>query len=191
MIAYVFLLVSLLAAGLSAWKLPAALVGDISQSSLTATSLMVGAIFVRLNRGIPSLEWKNLDPLDRKKLTKSIVKLTTDYVRALIYAVIFVVVLLFGIGLKQHIKSLNYQSWQGYVLSFVFGLFGMILLLQMGYVVWRDLDIIKLQKNLIDRAADKEEAVLQRETAEGHIKKMQDSQVKFGILKPAKGWEES
>ncbi len=43
-------------------------------------SVMIAAIFVRLNRGMPSLEWRSLEPEKRKILTTKIVELSDEYV---------------------------------------------------------------------------------------------------------------
>ena len=71
--------VTLLAAGLFAWAVPLVRLFGAFQPLIVALSIMVAAVFVRLNRGMPTLEWKSLDPVKRKDLTASIVRVTTEY----------------------------------------------------------------------------------------------------------------
>ncbi|MBA4174542.1 MAG: hypothetical protein C0511_18290, partial [Hyphomicrobium sp.] len=68
--------VTLLVAGLFAWAVPLVRLFGAVQPLIVALSIMVAAVFVRLNRGMPTLEWKSLEPEKRKELTTSIVAVT-------------------------------------------------------------------------------------------------------------------
>jgi hypothetical protein len=46
---------------------------------MVALSIMAAALFIRLNRGMPALEWKSLEPDNRKSLTAAIVRLSKEY----------------------------------------------------------------------------------------------------------------
>jgi hypothetical protein len=48
-------------ATLFAWNVPLLRLFDAFQPMVVALSIMVAAVFVRLNRGRPALEWKSLD----------------------------------------------------------------------------------------------------------------------------------
>jgi hypothetical protein len=73
------IILTLFAAGLFAWGVPLARLFGALQPLIVALSIMVAAVFVRLNRGMPTLEWKTLDPEKRKDLTTSIVSVNVEY----------------------------------------------------------------------------------------------------------------
>lgn len=124
-------------------------------SIMVVTSIMVAAVLVRLNRGMPALEWKSIPPDDRMKLTAAIVGVARHYVGALILmgTILTAVLILasFGTGAVG--------GWpEGVRQGLSASLCGLLALsvYQMGFIVWRDLDIILLQKTLIDTMADSE-----------------------------------
>lgn len=51
---------------------------------------MAAAVLVRLNRGMPTLDWKSLEPKGRKNLTAKIVKLQQEYLSILLFNVVLV-----------------------------------------------------------------------------------------------------
>jgi hypothetical protein len=51
----------LVIAAIFGWRLPLARLMDILQPLVVALSIMVAALLVRLNRGMPTLDWKSLE----------------------------------------------------------------------------------------------------------------------------------
>ena len=45
------------------WVVPLVHLFDAFQAMTVAFSIIIAAVFVRLNRGMPSLEWKSLEPI--------------------------------------------------------------------------------------------------------------------------------
>jgi hypothetical protein len=60
----------------------------------------------------------------------------------------------------------------------------------MGYVVWRDIDIVRLQKRLIDGAASREVSEQQAKIAEGNIASIRAANVRPVAVQPPKAWGE-
>lgn len=126
-------------------------------SLIVALSIMVAALLVRLNRGMPTLEWKGMDPAGRSDLTAKIVEITREYV--VIFSVngllLAALVSLTVLGDKQIAATWMDLTQRG--ASAAIGALLGLSFSRMGYVVWRDYDVVKLQKSLIDRAAASEE----------------------------------
>ncbi len=123
------------------------------QSLTVALSIMVAAIFVRLNRGMPTLDWKSLDRDDRSRLTSNFVQITQEYGRiiALYAASLAGIVALTVVG-RDEVKGM-WPIWAQIGSSAAIGGCIALCACRMGYVVWRDLDIVRLQKHLIDASA--------------------------------------
>ena len=66
-------------AALFGWGVPLVRLFDAFQPMMVALSIMIAAIFVRLNRGMPTLEWKSLELEKRTELTSHIVDLSREY----------------------------------------------------------------------------------------------------------------
>ncbi|WP_193668262.1 hypothetical protein [Paracoccus kondratievae] len=109
----------------------------------------MAAIFVRLNRGLPTLDWKSI-PLDRRKrLSQAVYDVSAEYlgVLALAGVCLATVLVMIGSGLE------TFMLWPAWVRNSVGALLGFSLTLtatRMAYVVWRDLDIVMLQKTIVD-----------------------------------------
>lgn len=150
----------------------------ITQPLTVCLSIMVAAIFVRLNRGMPSLDWKSIDPEDRKGITERIEQLTWDYVIGLAItagSILYLMVLL-GIG-PQDFSNFTERSR-----SYLVGGFAMISassLIWMGYVVWRDFDIVRLQRAILDEASDKEFVESQSKQAEEKLAAVKSATIGF------------
>jgi len=147
--------VTILATGLFAWAIPLDCLFRALQPLTVALSIMIAAVFVRLNRGMPALEWKSLDPKKRKDLTASIVNVTLEY-GWIIGMNTFALV---GLVALSVIGATETILWPKGVSQAVSGMVGFLITLciaRMAYVVWRDIDIVRLQKHLIDEAASRE-----------------------------------
>src|SRR5919106_1273343 len=151
----------LTAAGLFGWGIPLSRLFGAFQPMIVALSIMIAAILVRLNRGMPSLEWKSLDPSKRADLTGSIVALTREYgwIVAILGALLAGLIALSVVG-QDDIAALWPPLAQRIAAGTVGG--GIVLSVsRMGYVIWRDLDIVQLQKRLIDDLAAKDAVELE------------------------------
>lgn len=183
------IVVTLIVAGLFAWAVPLVRLFGAFQPLIVALSIMVAAVFVRLNRGMPTLEWKSLDPDKRKDLTASIVSVTTEYgwIIGINAAALVGLVTLSVIGAEEA------ALWPEEASRTVAGVVGGLVTLcaaRMAYVVWRDIDIVRLQKRLIDGAASKESAELELALADEKVARIRGANVRPVEVKPPKAWGE-
>jgi hypothetical protein len=181
--------VTLLAAGLFAWAVPLVRLFGAVQPLIVALSIMVAAVFVRLNRGMPTLEWKSLDPEKRKELTTSIVGLTTEYgwIIGINASVLLGLVALSVIGADEA------ALWPEAGRRAAAGALGGVVALcaaRMAYVVWRDIDIVRLQKHLIDGAAQKEADEKELALADEKVARIRAANVRPVEVKPPKAWSD-
>lgn len=153
------LLTILIAVGLAVLfgeKIPLLRMFDAFQPMIVALSIMIAAVLVRLNRGMPPLEWKSIDPGRRSQLTSRIVDLVREYITiaAINAGMLVYLVSLITIG-KSEIRA-SWSEQAQFIASALVG-FGLgLCFARMGYVIWRDLDIVKLQKAVIDSTASKD-----------------------------------
>jgi hypothetical protein len=160
------------------------------QPLIVALSIMVAALLVRLNRGMPALEWKGMDPEGRGKLTTKIVDLAREYV-VIVSANSLLLVLLVSltmVGDKQIAVT-----WLDLTQRFVSATIGALLgfsFSRMGYVVWRDYDVVKLQKTLIDGAAAKEALAKQALAAEDKVTRIHAAGLRSVASAEPKAWDE-
>lgn len=183
------IVVTLLAAGLFAWAVPLARLFGAFQPLIVALSIMVAAVFVRLNRGMPALEWKSLDPVKRKDLTASIVSVTTEYG----WIIGINAIALAGLITLSVIGATDAALWPEGVRRGVAGTVGGLVALcaaRMAYVVWRDIDIVRLQKRLIDGAASRESNERERALADEKVATTRSANVRPVEIKPPKAWGE-
>ena len=179
----------LLTAAAFGWGVPLSHLFTAFQSISSALAIMVAAVFVRLNRGMPSLEWKSLEPKERSKLTSQIYDLNKEYAKviALNAFALILIVILTVIG--KDATSL----WPNSIQRGFAGLIGAaatLCILRMGYVVWRDIDIVRLQKHLIDGLASKEVQERQNKAADDKIDEIRRAGLKKIDVKPPKSWED-
>ncbi|MCG2841043.1 hypothetical protein L6Q21_08615 [Sandaracinobacter sp. RS1-74] len=183
------IIVTLLTATLFAWAVPLARLYGAFQPLIVTLSIMVAAVFVRLNRGMPALEWKSLDPDKRKELTASIVSVTTEYG----WIIGINAVALAGLVTLSVIGATDAALWSEGVRRIVAGTVGGLVTLcaaRMAYVVWRDIDIVRLQKHLIDGAASRETDERERALADDKLASMRATNVRPVDIKPPKAWGE-
>lgn len=179
--------VTFVLAGLFAWAVPLVRLFDAFQPLIVALSIMVAAVFVRLNRGMPTLEWKSLDPEKRTVLTSSIVSLTTEYG----WIIGINAVVLAGLVMLSVIGKTDAGLWAEWVRRFISGAIGGSMSLcsaRMAYVVWRDIDIVRLQKRLIDGAAARESNERESTLAESKVASIKATNVRPVEVKPPKAW---
>jgi hypothetical protein len=189
MIRWITIVAVLSAAGLFGWAVPLARLFDATQPLGIALSIMTAAVFVRLNRGMPTLEWKSLDPVKRKTLTTRIVELTTEYgwIIGINAAALLGLVALSVIGKTD---AGLWSPWEQRLASCAVGGVGMLCIARMAYVVWRDIDIVRLQKRLIDETGSRESADEQAKVAEDKIASIRSANVRKIEVQPPKAWGE-
>jgi hypothetical protein len=103
---------------------------------------------------MPTLDWKSLEPSDRKVLTANIVGLTREYLFVLFLQSCTLAVLL-ALAVVANDSQRIPPFWDRPAVAAIGGLLALCVA-RMGYIVWRDHDIVRLQKKLIDDAADRE-----------------------------------
>lgn len=127
-------------AGLFGWGVPLLRLFDAFQPMIVALSIMIAAIFVRLNRGMPTLEWKSLDLDGRTRLTASIVDLSREYgwIVAVDAAALAGLVALTVVG-KADVQAI-WPGWAQHLVAAGIGGGAALCVSRMAYVIWRDLE---------------------------------------------------
>ncbi len=180
---------TLMVAGLFAWAVPLVRLFGAFQPVIVALSIMVAAVFVRLNRGMPTLEWKSLDPDHRKNLTASIVRVTTEYG----WIIGINAIALIGLVALSVIGATDAAAWPVWIQRTVSGVVGGLVTLcaaRMAYVVWRDIDIVRLQKRLIDGTASRESVDREHVLANEKVANIRGANIRPVEVKPPKAWGE-
>lgn len=130
------------------------LLKEILQPLIVAISIMAAALLVRLNRGMPTLDWQSLEASERKVLTQRVLELSREYMSVLALQLVTLLILL----TLSMVKQKTFYGWSGgpvVILGALGALIGLCIS-RMGYIVWRDTDIVRLQKKLIDDSADRQ-----------------------------------
>lgn len=167
----------------------------ILQPITVALSIMAAGLLVRLNRGMPTLDWKSLESDDRKILTQKIVELTREYMLVLALHAAALLALLF-IAIKEPTALIVVENKAGLAayadrisLAIVGGLLALCVA-RMAYIVWRDYDIVCLQKKLIDDSADKEAIEKAAKEALSKVSSIQASGLRAGPKPTVSDWNE-
>jgi hypothetical protein len=184
------IVVAVVVATLFGWAVPLGKLFDAFQPMITALAIMVAAVFVRLNRGMPTLEWRSVDPEQRRELTSRIVELSKEYgwIIAINAATLVGLVAVSVVG-KTEVTTC-WPEWVQRMVSGAIGGFVALCVARMAYVVWRDVDVVKLQKRLIDGTAARESIEEQTKLADEKV-----ANIRFGGLRrvevpPPKAWGE-
>jgi hypothetical protein len=158
-----FFLLVLLAAGLAGWQLSVTRVFSTIQPITVVLSIMAAAIFVRLNRGLPSIDWKALSSSERTNLTDRMVSIARDYLFGLFASSCSIATLICLAALSQQ-QATCLPGWVQSLIAAWFVFIIGISIVWMGYVVWRDYDIVLLQKQVLDNmsAREEQEKILQQ-----------------------------
>lgn len=122
-----------------------------AQPLLVALSIMAAGMLVRLNRGMPGIDWTSLSATERTDLTRALVDVARDYLGVLLVLAIGMAALVLLTLFAPEAKSLN-DAIGGRLLSGALGATIALCFARMGTVVWRDYDIIVLQKRVLDGA---------------------------------------
>jgi hypothetical protein len=156
-------------AAIFGWGIPLTRLFDAFQPMIVSLSIMIAAILVRLNRGMPTLEWKSLGLEKRTELTGRIVDLSREYgwIIAINGLALAGLVALTVVG-KTEVQT----AWPEFgrrLASAAIGGGAALCIARMAYVIWRDLDIVQLQKQLIDASAARDEAEVDAEASAAKI----------------------
>lgn len=126
---------------------------------LSVFAIFAAAVLVRLNRGIPSVEWKLVEDDALKRLMDRMEEVAHDYVTVLL--------VIFG-GMVSAIAILivgdNFDLGRveiTQILSGICGGFFGLSISRMAHLVWLDVSIFKLQRTVIESSA-------QTKTVAGH-----------------------
>ena len=91
------------------------------------------------------------------------------------------------------IGAADAAEWRSEVSRSIAGAIGGLVALcasRMAYVVWRDIDIVRLQKQLIDGLADREAASEQIALAESKILDIKTAKIRKMPIEPPRAWGE-
>lgn len=148
----------------------------------SALSIFIAAVLVRLARGMPTLDWKTIPIAKRQTLTGQLVDVSREYA-GLLALLMLLLIMIVSIGsLSGWLAGLD-ERW-GRLVSAVIGFLVVLSILRFGYVVWRDLDIVSLQKIVIDEMADQERTAKNADIASAKLEQMRRSNLTGGP-KPA------
>lgn len=158
----------------------------------TVLSIMAAAVLVRLNRGMPTIDWKGVPAAQRNNLTQAIVNLAAEYLGALGVIAVLVAVLLGTIivgGDWWNLEDPKWVLWLQRAASAIIMFLISLLMLRMGYIAWRDFDVVRMQKAAIDKAADAEELSQQITEAEKKMSAMQSSNLRSQPAAKPQAWD--
>lgn len=172
------LIAVLFTAVLFGWAVPLVRLFDAFQPLTVSLSIMLAAVLVRLNRGMPTLDWKSLDGASRNKLTTKIVEITKDYIIISFIYIIFIIVLVTLSTIGRTDISLDFSEIIKISTSSTIGGLISLSLSRMIYIIWRDFDIVRLQKKLIDEAGIKEDYEKDLKASEGKIADIRSASLK-------------
>lgn len=138
---------------------PATYLLVVLPSLVPALSILLAAVFVRLNRGLPAIDWKSLSTEQRHRLTSDFLALSREYAGVLALGTIILVGVIALGGLSNAVVEKVPALWLRRS-SALAGASLALLIARMAYVVWRDIDIVRLQTTVIDAMMVKEAADL-------------------------------
>lgn len=130
---------------------------------LTFQGIIAAAVLVRLNRGVPTLDWKAVQFEAVERLLERLEDIAKSYIAVVIINAISISILL--VIQFYHKPDYPYSAQVVVTLSTTFGALLGLLLGRMAHVVWLDLDIVRLQKKVILSAAESENKKAQMASA--------------------------
>lgn len=156
---------------------------------LTVTlSIMIAALLVRLNRGMPTLDWKSVEPEARRRLTSAVVGVTREYMVIAALCAMLLITLLALTTIGKSTIVLWIEPAQSALSGFIGGM-TVLCMGRMGYVVWRDYDIVRVQKAVIDGAADKEEQEREEKVAGEKVADIRAANIRNISTPTPRGWD--
>ncbi len=158
----------------------------------TILSIMAAAVLVRLNRGMPTIDWKGVEVAHRKRLTNEVVKLAAEYLGVLGIIATLVVLLLITIVAGSGWWTLTEPAWVVWLqradcAAMVFLM--ALTMLRMGYIAWRDFDVVRMQKAAVDQAAEAENLAQQISSSEKKATGMQSANLRPQPVEKPQAWD--
>jgi hypothetical protein len=141
----------------------AGLVAPNAAVLLSFEAVIAAGILVRLNRGVPSLDWKAVEKDAVEGLLARLEQTAKVYIAIIGLTLLSIIVLLGIVYVNALTSDSKYQLLM--VLSTIFGILLGLVIGRMAYVVWLDLDIVRLQAVVIRSAVNAEDVKKQGETA--------------------------
>lgn len=161
----------------------------LTLSQLTSgLSIFIAAVLVRLARGMPTLDWKSIPIEKRRGLTSDLVDVSREYAGLLVLLMLLLVVVVVTGGLTSWLDTAG-SAWAR-AASATNGFLITLSVLRFGYVVWRDLDIVTLQKVVIDEMADQEQEQRKLSLAQEKLTKMRQASLSGGAAPSVEVFEE-
>lgn len=142
---------------------------------LSFQAIIAAAVLVRLNRGVPSLDWKSVDVDPVKNLLDRLEEVAKVYIVVVATTLISILMIISVLYLDQ--LEFKYKSLAINITSSAFGALLGLLISRMTYVVWLDYDIVRLQRAVILSAAESDEAKKQAKIAEEKLKSITGARV--------------
>ena len=170
----------------SGWVVPLSEWAAISKSVLTVLAIIAGAILVRLNRGMPTIDWSKVNAEDRTQLVSDIQRLAREYGITLIFVggalALFLILDRASGSTPLGALVASTPKCVSAVISGLAGAVATFVCFRIGYVVWRDIDIVDLQAGVIAQAANAEKVERHNGIA--------DAIAQAGVIDPRKGQAE-
>jgi MFS family permease len=174
------ILAVVISAAISGWLVPASEWAATAKSILTVLAILAAAILVRLNRGMPTIDWSKVDSDDRVRLVEDIKKLAREYGVTLVFVgFTLVLFLILDRTIGDTPLAVMISSAPNYIstaISAATGAISSFVLIRIAYVVWRDIDIVDLQAGVISQAANAEKVERHNNIA--------DAIAKSGVINP-------
>lgn len=155
MLRIALLLVTALSAAAFYVAVPIGFVIQASQQTSICLSIMIAAVFVRLNRGMPTIDWKALSRNEKERLTAMVEAIAKEYAGIAAICGITLIGIITLSAIASHIPATSVEPI-GHWISGFFGGAMTLCISRFGYVIWRDVDIVTLQRTVI-MAADQRE----------------------------------
>lgn len=158
----------------------------------TVASIMAAAVLVRLNRGMPTIDWKGVDLEQRENLTQAIVDLAAEYLGVLIIIATLLIVLLATTIAGEAWWLLDAPAWVIWIHradSALIFLLSSLAFLRMAYIAWRDFDVVRMQKRAVDQAARAEDRTKQVAMASKKTAAMQAAGLRTQAGSKPQAWD--
>lgn len=141
-------------------------VNVLSENATAVVSLLsifAAAVLVRLNRGLPTVDWKSVDPGDLGRLLDRLEDVAREYVIVfcqILFALFFVFISKF-VPQETVFSTLIVPRWISGIVGSLLGL----CVSRIVHLVWLDVSIIRLQRRVIVSAAEENDRQKQAEIA--------------------------
>jgi hypothetical protein len=141
---------------------------ESAKSLLTVLAILAAGVLVRLNRGLPTIDWSKVNPESRGDLVKKMRDISVEYGITLAQIGVLLVGLLASEMIDLPVAGYGFYDIPPLIRAIVSGFAGGSLIFvfsRMVYIVWRDIDIVELQADVITEAATSEVKVGQQTKA--------------------------